>query len=214
MVIKKINLEPIKEKYNKKVDEFIEPYTKLIITSILILFKRGALSSSQQLDKDKTINVKKDDIKLFYSLVSENIKGVSNDMRKEISNELNIGLSNYETKKQLTTRLDNIFNGENPTKLKYKNRLKLILRTESARVFNAGSHFNAKKLNAKKKYLIGTNDNRQGQDSKAILSKYGSPEKAIPIDEPFEITIGGKSYSYLYPPNRPNDRETCIYLYD
>ena len=214
MPISEETIKSLKEKYALKINNFIKNYDELIKTSIKILFMRGALSSSRQLNKDQSIKPNSDELQIFYSLVSENIKGVEQDMRKEISTQLNIGLSNRETKKELLERLDSIFEKSNPTRLKYENRLKLILRTESVRIYNAGAQNNAKRLGAKKKYLIGVSDNREGKDSKIANNKYGSPENAIPIDEPFEYFFKGQKRKFQFPPDRPNDRGTVIYLFD
>ena len=50
------------------------------------------------------------------------------------------------------------------------------------------------------KILVATFDNRTGWDSYQVHGQIRRPE------EPFEWSKG----SYMYPPNRPNDRETTI----
>lgn len=208
-------IKNLENEYDLKIDNFTDTYKNYIINQLKRIFAQGVLTSSKLLNKEpKDYEPTKRQNKIFESLVFESIKGVNEDMRKEISLQLNMGLSQQETKKQLRDRLDNMFKGDNPTKLKYENRLKLILRTESSRIFNSGSFVTAKQLKAKYKYLIGTNDNRQGKDSKVALRKYGTPEQAIPIDDYFEFTEGRNKYKYKFPPNRPNDRETCMYIYE
>lgn len=209
-------MKSLKEQAEKRVEEFIKGYEDLINSDIIKIYIAGSFVAKRVLNKPDTQTIKptKEELEVLRSLVFENIKGVKEDMRRDLSNQLNIGLAQRETNKQLKQRLDDIFRGDNPTKLKYENRLKLIVRTESARIFNAGAFNNAKRLNAKYKYLIGTSDSRQGNDSKVALRKYGSPEKAIPIDDYFEFSEGKNKYKYKFPPNRPNDRETAMYIYE
>lgn len=214
MVTKK-EVEQLKKEYFQKVDELITIFLNPILKRLINLFKQGSQSASSSLERNvKPVEPSQQEVNIFQDLIYDNIKGVSEEFRRQISNELNFGLSQSETKKQLITRLDNLFQGDNPTRLKYENRLKLILNTESARIFNSGSFKTAKRLKAKYKYLIGVGDSREAQDSKIALAKYGSPEKAIPIDEPFEYTYRGQKRVFMFPPDRPRDRSTCLFLYE
>jgi len=213
-MVNKKQIKELTQEYENKINKFVNDFKKAIIDKIKDIFSQGVDTSEKMLNKDSDVKPSQQEVNIFNELVSENIKGVTDDMRREISNQLNMGISQQETLKQLRQRLDGILQGDNPTKLKYENRLKLILRTESSRIFNTGSYKTSKRLGAKYKYLIGTNDSRQGNDSKVALNKYGSPEKAIPIDDYFEFSEGGKQYKYKFPPNRPNDRETCLYIFE
>lgn len=208
-------INELREKYFKQVDELLALFSIPLIKKISAIYFQGSSTANVMLDSNsKPPKITKQLQELFSNLIAENMKGVEDDFKREVSNTLNIGLSQEENKKQLIQRLDNLFKGENSTRLKYENRLKLILRTESARIFNGGTFRSAKKLGAKYKYQIGVSDNREGEDSKIVLRKYGSPEKAIPIDEPFEYTYNGQKRSFMFNPDRPNDRGTCIFLYD
>ena len=56
-------------------------------------------------------------------------------------------------------------------------------------------------------------DNKTGEDSKVSQRKYGKPEQAIPIDEPFKYNYGGKEYVFMLPPDRPRDRSFVLYTF-
>lgn len=207
-------IDKIRNQAIKDIDFFVDENKENILKKLTPIFLAGVATTKKYLDSTREISMTERQRNVFTDIIAESIKGVSEDYKRELNTSLNIGLSQSETQKQLKQRVDEIIKGNNPTKMKYEKRLDLIIRTESARIFNGGAMRTAKQLGAKFKYLIGVNDNRQGQDSKVALRKYGSPEKAIPIDEEFIVQEGGKTYTYSFPPNRPNDRETCIFIYE
>ena len=94
-----------------------------------------------------------------------------------------------------------------------KNRAEMIARTELSRAYNTGSLDAARQSPlTMKKYLVITYDKRTSEVSKLMGEKYGSEEKAIPLDEPFSVTYKGKEYMGLTPPFMPNDRDTVVYV--
>ena len=199
-------IDKLRREGNQKIDSFIDKNKEDMLKKIVAIFLAGVAITKKTLGSKKDVDITERQKKVFTDLIGESIKGVSDDYKRELNTSLNIGLAQSETKSQLQNRVDEILRGSNPTKMKYEKRLDLIIRTESSRIFNAGALRTAKQVGAKYKYLIGVNDNRQGKDSKVAINKYGSPEKAIPIDEDFVVREGGKTYKYLFPPNRPNDR--------
>lgn len=155
-----------------------------------------------------------DTLKLLSDILYDNIKGVTEEMSKKIRTQIRESILAREDNIQLAKRLDDIFRGDNPTRFKYDNRLKLIARTESTRAMNYGSFENAIKIGASKKYINIVNDSRTTDVSKAMFAKYGTEEKAIDLDEEFSVVVGGKTYSGLFPPFMPNDRDYVLYIFD
>ena len=77
-----------------------------------------------------------------------------------------------------------------------KTRASAIARTELNRAANAG-RFDAGNEAERggipvKKWLLITDDIRTSMISLALGKKYGSPEKAIPMDQNFKVTVNGK----------------------
>ena len=197
--------------YEDILKEFLEKF-KLAIDVETSLATNIVTNSSPY--NSNAINLSNIDKELFLEKLQTNIKDANRDMSKRISNVLIDSMNTKLGINEMKTQLEEIFKEDNPNYYNYKNRFKTIARTESSSISNISSYNRAKELGASKKYLVGIDDFRQGDDSKVALAKYGSPDKAIPIDEPFTFTHKGKSYEYLLPPNRPKDRELAIYLWD
>ena len=89
-----------------------------------------------------------------------------------------------------------------------------LARTELNRV-NSNGALNAVEQSGldAEKYLLVTRDDRTSPISKAFDAKYGTPEKAIPINKTFKITLKGKTYEGKAPPFHPNDRDTPIFIF-
>ena len=135
-------------------------------------------------------------------------------MSTRINNVIIENIQNNGSPAQLKKKLKEIFDKEAPGHLNYKDRMGNIAITESTNVLNTSAFKTAVKAGAKKKYLMGVNDARQGGDSKAALSKYGSEDKAIPVDKPFKFSHKGRTYEYMFPPNRPRDRELVMFTFE
>ena len=205
----------IKPKRNP-FDPIIKGFTAKIVSGTIADYMAGGkfVLKFSPFSDEEPIKPTKKDIEALSGQVFDNIKGVTDIMSKDINNTVRKGILERKDTKQIAKDLDGVFKGDNPTGINYQSRLKAVARTESARTFNAGGFANAKKFGAKKKYLVGVSDAKQGDDSKVALSKYGTEEKAIPINENFEFTYNGKLFSYLYPPGRTNDRETIKYVWE
>lgn len=204
----------LKKEGNTFIDNIFEEEQKTIIDKIQEIFQKAITITKKLLNSNEEVTISNQEKQIFTDLIGESIKGLTDEYKQELNTSLNIGLSQQESISELKQRVDAILQGDNPTKLKYKNRLNLIVRTESSRIFNAGTYKTSKQLGAKYKYLIGVNDNRQAKDSDIALNKYGSPKKAISIDEYFTYYYNGKQRKFLFPPDRPNDRSTCIFLFE
>ena len=86
-----------------------------------------------------------------------------------------------------------------------------IVRTELHGIY-AGAKYNGflsvkdQYLPDLKKTLYHPMDSRTGQDSVAMKKA----NLITNMDKPFEFSFNGKQYTFMYPPNRPNDRAILI----
>ena len=191
----------------------INSYLKKLIKSIVLDYEQGSKSIIDITGSSmKPMTPTKKDTNLLSGQIFDSIKGVADEDSKKIRNIIRQGILDRKDTKQIAQDLDDVFKGKNPTKLQYKDRLKMISRTESARLFSNGAYDTAKRLGFTHKYLIGVSDNREGEDSKVALRKYGSEDKAIPINEPFVYMYQGKRREFMFPPDRPNDRSLALYI--
>ncbi len=201
-------------------DDILKEFTTDFQNALLLEYDLGGqiiLENAKQFSKKvktkKTLNISKKQAKAMQSMLQDLIKDVTREISKKINNKIDENIATGRSTYDLVDEIKQIFDKDAPEHLNYKNRFKTIAITESNRVMSIAADNNARNIGATKKYLIGVNDNKQGDDSKAALAKYGSPEKAIPIDEPFKFTHKGKTYEYMLPPNRPNDREIPLYVF-
>ena len=131
---------------------------------------------------------------------------LANDMRGIIK-RTQIDGSDIEGVKQ---RIREEFNSK-----QYKDRLKVIIRTEGVRAGNTAQMDSAKKMKFKVlKYLDVTLDDRTSDICKEEFKKYGSKDKAIPLNEDFEVSIKNKTYRANAPPFHPNCRSVVMFVED
>ena len=159
------------------------------------------------------LNLNKKDINSLIELFEINVKDANKEISKRVNNAILDNISQRGSNKDLSVMIKDLFDKDSSDHFNYKNRFQTIARTESSRVLNNSAFNTANRLGFTHKYLNGVPDNRQGDDSKVAINKYGSEDKAIPINENFKFTYGKKEYNYLLPPNRPNDREIPIYTF-
>jgi hypothetical protein len=81
------------------------------------------------------------------------IKDVTDDMNKKIQLIIKQGILDKLSNQEIADNLDSALKGSNPTKFNYKDRLKMIARTERHRALGVGAHNTATKLGAKYKYI-------------------------------------------------------------
>jgi len=110
--------------------------------------------------------------------------------------------------------LKGLFNEEVPGHFNYKNRFETIAQDQSFKLMTVSSDNTAKKLGATKKWLFNTMDSRTADDSVISHAKYGTEEKAIPVNEPFWYMYKGKRREFLLPPDRVNDRSFISYVFE
>ena len=182
----------------------------------LTLGNKIAIDMAKDQGKKTTLNplnLNKKDIDSLIELFEINVKDANLDISKRVNNAVLDNTSQRGSNKDLAKMIKDIFDKDSSDHFNYKNRFQTIARTESSRALNNSAFNTAKRLGATKKYLNDVPDARQGEDSKVAMAKYGSEDKAIPINQNFKFTYGKKTYDYLIPPNRPRDREIPIYTF-
>lgn len=142
-----------------------------------------------------------DSFNFLVDYTFDNIRDMQEDMAGKLRQVLQRGLMNGKSTQQLQKDVQNVLD------VSYK-RAEVIARTESVRAFNTARFDAAKQLPLKtKKWLLWTNDKRTSEVTKAAHVKYGSPEKAIPMDEPFKVEVNGKVWESMTLPLHPNERD-------
>lgn len=200
--------------------DIIKKFLPLINEAIKLEFNLGStITISDAKDKGrktkaKPLNISKGDEKALNDSMERLMKDVDAELSKKINNAINDNVLENGSLKDLSTKIEGLFDKKSSRFFNYTNRFQTIARTESTRVLSVSAFNTAQKIGATKKYLIGIDDVKQGEDSKTAIRKYGTPEQAIPINEPFTFTEGKKQFSYLLPPNRPNDREIPFFTFD
>jgi len=182
------------KKVNKFADKFllrgVDDFEKE--TGIDVLgdkFSKEDIISSEQA---KTM--KKDLIQYIQDL---NTRIVTNS-----SKAISQGILNGESLSQIVTRVRKVIKKE-------KNHAKTMVRTEAANLVNKGEFLAAKKSGLRlRKYVDVTLDNRTSKICERMHTKYGSPEKSIPIDKMFRTQDG----AWMTPPFHPNCRTNLIYI--
>ena len=199
----------------KKLDETIlAKFKTKLYTSIVSSYKEGIKQAEITLNLKNNIEPNKKEIDKLEEITGNYIKGATDEIFKKVKVEILSSILNKENRKQTIKRLRNVVNNSSDTMKRFESRLKAIAITEDTRIKNHGAFSTAKKVGAKKKYIQIILDSRTTEISKKFYAKYGSPEKAINIDEEFEITHKGKIYKSLYPPFMPNDRDYVLYAFD
>ena len=173
-------------------------------------FMKGAEESEGDINKIKAFNYVPDQNAIDYitKYTFNNIKGMSDDIADKLRGELQRSFMNGEGIDQIKSRITNIFNvGEN--------RAEMIARTETTRAQSFGklSAYQQSKVKAKK-WLLWTNDNRTSEITKSLHSKYGSSDKAIPLNDNFKasIRVGKKTVivDQAAPPFHVNERDELM----
>ena len=133
----------------------------------------------------------------------DNIKGMNEELaeklRKEFSQAMMSGESIAKMKKRVLEVMD-----------VGVNRAQMIARTEMNRAQNTGrldGAIEAEKSGIKtKKWLLVTQDKRTSPICHREDTKYGTSDKAIPIDEKFKINYNGEIIEEFAPPFHVNCR--------
>ena len=134
----------------------------------------------------------------------DNIKGMTNDISEKLRKELTMSIAKGESIPDLKKRISSIMDVAD-------SRAITIARTEANRAENFGRLDAAQQSGLKlEKWISITKDDRTSKISLAMDSKYGSPDKAIPLNENFSVIVNGKVFEGPAPPFHPNDRDVVI----
>jgi HK97 family phage portal protein len=137
-----------------------------------------------------------------------NIKGLEEDLKNKLKQQIRLSIMSGEGIGLMAERIRKTFDFS-------INRAETISRTETNRIENFGQLDAAKKSGEElKKWISIVKDDRTSEISKAMDRKYGSPEKAIPLEEDFEVVVGKKIIKGPAPPFHPNERDTLIFIQD
>lgn len=126
-----------------------------------------------------------EDISFLQDYAMNNINETTNQISQDLRQEISRSIMNKETKQQLVAKVKTLFNDK-----KYSNRLKMILRTEGLRSGNLATFDAAHQTGFEvKKWADVIMDDVTSNICKQEHKKYGSPEKAIPLDDDFIVTV-------------------------
>jgi len=175
------------------------------------LFEEGIDNTEKLLKAEgievNLVSVNPEKVEFLSGMVYDNIKGLSEYMRYQLTEQIKMGISVGEGIGTMSERIEKTFDIS-------KNRATMIARTESSRIETAGSIDAAQQFQRDgveiKKWLLWTLDSRTSNLTKALHKKYGSEEQAIPLNKNFTIDFGGKHYSQMGPPFHPNERDVFM----
>ena len=187
-----------------------EAVRQLTFNTIRNEFLKGAEEGEEKINEVKPFNYvpDKDAIDYIGRYTFDNIKGMSDDIVNDLRVQLQIGFMNGEGIAKLKSRVSDVFGVS-------QNRARTIARTETNRAHSFGklSAFKESGMKAKK-YVLITDDNRTSPISRAADAKYGSEDKAIPLDENFKFSaVVGKKTVLIDQPAPPfhcNERDDLI----
>lgn len=200
---------------SKKFDALLEKFLPKFLKAIKIDFGIGSAVgiTNAKLDGKKTtanpLSMNKKDQKANVEMIGSLINDANTEVAKKINYLVNKAATEKWDSKMLANELSNLDLEET-----YKGRFKTIANTESFRLMENGSFKTANRLGAEMKWLSNPMDGKTGEDSVVSQEKYGSPDKAIPISEPFEYVFNGKTREFMHSPDRPNDRSQTLYLFE
>lgn len=132
----------------------------------------------------------------------------SEGLRAQVSQQLFSSMitrdTQYRTVSRMKSDIGKFFLGE-------EWKLNRIVRTEMHGIYNYTkmkglSQVKDDTLPDLKKTLFHPMDDRTGDDSKALAKE----NPIVDIDEPFVQKYKGKTFTFLMPPNRPNDRAIMV----
>lgn len=196
------------------INELIKRFKRILNLSGFQMTINDAISEQyvnaiKEVDDDLKLPInlvpKPKDLNFLQNYVKENIDAASDDIGNNLRQEIQRGILNGETKTQLVSRVKSLFKDK-----KYQTRLKTILRTETLRANNQGTFEGATQAVASgvklEKWLDVILDDRTSKICKAEHTKYGTPDKSIPLDQDFVVKVDNKTYKSKVPPFHVNCR--------
>jgi SPP1 gp7 family putative phage head morphogenesis protein len=156
-----------------------------------------------ELKLDVNFNGNKNKQGFLENYTFDNIKGMDAELAEKMRKEFSQGVLAGDSVAKMKKRVQEVMKVG-------VTRAKAIARTETNRAENAGRLDGAMEAEQQgiktKKWLLVTQDTRTSPICHKEHSKYGSADKAIPIDENFVINYNGKIISEPHSPFHPNCR--------
>ena len=182
----------------------MEEIRKVSNTVIENTFYDGYNEVEMQLNRNLIPN--KAAIEFLKNYTFNNIKDMSEELKNDLRQILQRGIMDGESSGELKTKIRDVFKMSG-------DRAEKIARTETNRAQNR-STLSAWQESGEKayKWLDITYDGRTSEISKAMGNKYGSPDKAIPIDQDFSVRVGKKTISGPSPPFHVNERDKLMFI--
>lgn len=185
----------------------LEKYTELIKDTVSKDYQQGLENVEKELDLN--ILPDKESVNDLITLSIEQIKDFDQEMTNKLKSELMRGIASGDSNAMVKKRLIGFFsNKPNSSKFNWNDRLNMMLRTERARALNKGTLDGANKSEIKglRKWVDVVVDDRTSDICMQEFAKYGSPDKSIPLDEPFVVRVKNKTYTAMSPPFHPSCR--------
>jgi len=183
-------------------------------------YDKGLLRGEKQVQMNFVRNTNNLDHLNNYSFTL--VKDLTDDMASALRKSLQEGLLNQESTSEIKARVEAIFRGKdlkitdkngNVRSINWRDRMTAIIRTESVRAENYG-HADAIEQSGInfKKYVSVHMDARTSPICMVEDSKYGTPDKAIPMNKDFLVSVKGKMYKTMLPPFHPNCRTRALFV--
>lgn len=175
----------------------------MVDESISVSYYNGLDKAEEEFNMNLNANHK--NLSFLKEYTFDNIKGMNDELENKLRQEIQRGILNSDSIPNIKENVKKIMNVS-------EFRANAIARTETARAENMGHLDGAKDSGlVLKKYLLITNDERTSNISKAMGEKYGSPEKAISLDEKFHVVVNGKVFEGQAPPFHVHDRDQILF---
>lgn len=189
-------LKPDEDYFEDILNNFIPLLSSAIATEMKLGFNITLENARQNgiKTKDSGLIISQKDLDNYLNKLVLNLRGANKDLSKAISNAVFNNISNRGSNKDLAGMIKDILTKDNPNHFNYKNRYRTIARDQSSEILNLSGWNKAIKLNAKSKYISSVFDSRRCPICTKSEAKYGSEEKAIPMDEDFIVEVRGKIY--------------------
>jgi len=145
------------------------------------------------------------DLKFLQEYVQQNLQKHSDEVGDNLRQEIQRSILNKDDVAMLTRKIKTLFKEK-----KYLSRLKTVIRTETLRANNQGILEGARQAESSglkvKKWVDIVSDDATSDICRKEHSKYGSPDKAIDLEEDFKVKVKNKTYIAKSPPFHPNCR--------
>ncbi|NCD07547.1 MAG: hypothetical protein EOL97_15675, partial [Spirochaetia bacterium] len=175
------------------------------------MFSKGLMNAEEKINKYKVFNAIANERQLEFlkNYSFDLIKDINNSIAEDVGKVLSMSLINGETLDNRMKRLKEVFDVNEA-------RLEAIVRTETTRAIEIGEQDGYKQSGLEvKKWILMQDDDRTSDISRALHEKYGSVDKAIPIDENFYVVYKQgkkvKTIDQAIGPFHINERCNVIY---